>query len=110
VKLTQEQRGYGVRRKNLRKKLQRVVEAGEAICARCGLPIQPWDPFDLDHDDHDRSRYLGASHVRCNRSTAHRRPRRWSRRWWLLSTILSRITSVLVAPVKSATCCSPLHR
>jgi len=82
VKLTQEQRGYGSRHKSLRKALERVVAADDAVCARCGLPIQPWESFDVDHDDHDRSRYLGPSHVRCNRSTAHRRRRRWSRRWW----------------------------
>jgi hypothetical protein len=40
----------------LRKALQRVVAAGEANCARCGFPIVPGEPWDLDHEDHDRSR------------------------------------------------------
>lgn len=60
-----------------------VVEAGEAVCARCGGLIDPFEPWDLGHDDLDRSRYAGPEHRRCNRSTASRRVKRprWSREW-----------------------------
>ncbi|MDQ3670601.1 MAG: hypothetical protein M3377_10045 [Actinomycetota bacterium] len=49
------------------------------------LAIYPDERFDLDHDDLDRSQYLGASHVRCNRATVRRRrkpvTKRFSREW-----------------------------
>jgi hypothetical protein len=37
------------------------VALGGVCCARCGLPIDPGEPFDLGHDDHDRSRYSAPS-------------------------------------------------
>jgi hypothetical protein len=76
------------------------------------LPIVPGQKWHLDHDDHDRTAYHGASHARCNVVAANRRrarppqvdgrqyrdrpaagvfygppdakgvPRRWSRRWF----------------------------
>lgn len=72
-------RGYGHTHQMLRKRWKRVVDAGCAVCARCGEPIKPGEPFDLGHDDHDRTRYSGAEHVACNRSTNRRRMA--SRRW-----------------------------
>jgi hypothetical protein len=63
---TREARGYGIAHRTLRAQFVRLVEAGQATCARCGLPILPGEPFDLDHAD-DRSSCLGASHRRCNR-------------------------------------------
>jgi len=51
----------------------RDVEVGRVSCARCRRPIVPGTPWDLDHDDHDRTLYLGASHRRCNRRTAAHR-------------------------------------
>jgi hypothetical protein len=48
-------------------------------CARCGERIEPGEPWDLGHDDVDRSRYTGPEHRRCNRST--RGVRVVSQRW-----------------------------
>jgi hypothetical protein len=62
---TREARGYGAAHRTLRAQLARVVEAGQAVCARCGRPILPSEPFDL-HNGPDRSSYLGPSHRRCN--------------------------------------------
>jgi hypothetical protein len=48
----------------------KIVAAGMARCARCGEPIIPGTPWDLDHADHPASHqngwYLGPSHRRCN--------------------------------------------
>jgi hypothetical protein len=35
-------------------------------CARCHVPIHPDDKWTDDHDDADRTVYLGPSHVDCN--------------------------------------------
>jgi hypothetical protein len=67
------QRGYGTVHQRERKRWAARVERGEVSCARCGRPILPGELFDLGHDDHDRSRYVGAEHRRCNRATSSRR-------------------------------------
>ncbi|UTI62235.1 hypothetical protein NBH00_12740 [Paraconexibacter antarcticus] len=67
-------RGYNYAHKRLRRRWAREVEQGHVACARCRRLIQPGEPWDLDHDDQDRSRYIGPSHARCNRATAGRRP------------------------------------
>jgi hypothetical protein len=64
VRLTPKQRGYGWEHKKLRKQVAQVVASGNAICARCGLPILPGHPWDLGHDDFDRSRYALAASAR----------------------------------------------
>jgi hypothetical protein len=50
----------------MRAQFARLVESGNATCARCGEPIAPGAPFDLDHDA-SRTGYLGVSHRTCNR-------------------------------------------
>lgn len=80
--LPPEQRGYGPAHRKLRANWAKRVAAGNVNCARCGKPILPGQPWDLGHDDHDRTRYNGPECVPCNRSTARRRPpRRHSRDW-----------------------------
>ena len=66
-------RGYGHVHQELRKLWKGRVEAGGVLCARCGRLILPGEPWDLGHDDHDRSRYTGAEHRKCNRSTNKKR-------------------------------------
>lgn len=61
-------RGYGTAHQRQRAKWKRLVDQGGVNCARCGKPIAPGSEWDLDHDDRDRSRYLGPSHAGCNRS------------------------------------------
>jgi hypothetical protein len=71
--LTTTQRGYGHQHQVLRKRVGRLVAEGRAYCTRCGRPIIPGTPWDLDHADHDRSRYRGPSHRRCNQAAARQR-------------------------------------
>jgi hypothetical protein len=68
-------RGYGQAHQRLRRQLVPIVAFGTVNCARCGEPIVPGEPWDLDHQDGSRTRYLGPSHARCNRATARQRGR-----------------------------------
>jgi hypothetical protein len=83
-------RKYDRAHRRMRKKYEPIVAAGKATCARCGEPIHPGEPWDLDHDDDDplQRRYLGPSHRRCNRAVVTHlkdalvpEPRRHSREW-----------------------------
>jgi len=76
-------RGYGHEHQQRRERLAPKVATGTVRCARCGELIAAGERWDLGHDDHDRSRYTGPEHARCNRATAahDREPRRTSRRW-----------------------------
>ena len=80
-KLTTKQRGYGWEHEKRRKAAARTVAAGLAVCWRCNRPIAPGEPFDLGHDDYDRSVYRGPEHQACNRATSGRRRRGSSRVW-----------------------------
>jgi hypothetical protein len=75
-------RGYGAEHQKARRLVAPTVAAGLAVCARCKSPISPGEPWDLGHDDFDRSRYSGPEHRKCNRATArHRVERGVSREW-----------------------------
>lgn len=74
------QRGYGATHKRYRKAWAPRVEAGGVSCWRCGLLIEPRQPWDLGHDDEDRRRYSGPEHRHCNRGAAAAGPRASERR------------------------------
>jgi hypothetical protein len=78
VRLSREARGYGLRHTTIRKQVGRLVAAGGAVCWRCESAIEPGEPWDLGHDDVDRSVYRGPEHRACNRATAGRRGRKVS--------------------------------
>jgi hypothetical protein len=73
---TASARGYGSRHQKTRARLNLEVQTGQTNCARCGDIILPNTPWALDHDDLDRSKYIGPSHSFCNNSaggkSAHR--------------------------------------
>lgn len=69
-------RGYGSAHQRLRERWAVRVAAGGVCCARCGLGIAPGSEWHLDHDTHDRSRYLGPSHAYCNTTEPAKRRRR----------------------------------
>lgn len=73
-------RGYGTRHQKLRRELAAFVRSGGATCAKCGGPIDPSEPWDLDHTD-DRRGYNGPAHRACNRATARPQKRITSREW-----------------------------
>lgn len=69
---TRQQRGYDTHHDRERARWATRQAAGETLtCWRCGLPIT--GPFDLGHDDTDRSIHRGPEHPACNRATATRR-------------------------------------
>lgn len=70
------QRGYGRAHQVERAKWEPIVETGQAWCWRCGCWLDPTEPWDLGHDDHDRNVYRGPECVPCNRGTAAARGNR----------------------------------
>jgi hypothetical protein len=77
---TRQERGYGAAHIRLRRRWDREVQLGGVRCVRCGLLIVPGEPWDLGHDDVDRSIHSGPEHRRCNRATSGR-TRRTSEAW-----------------------------
>jgi hypothetical protein len=64
-------RGYNRAHDTKRAAIAPAVAAGHATCWRCGQLIQPGEPWDLGHDDTDRTITRGPEHAaRCNRSAA----------------------------------------
>ena len=54
-------RGYGSVHKATRERYAALVASGLAVCARCGLSIEPGAPWDLGHTE-DRTGYSGPEH------------------------------------------------
>lgn len=80
---TTTERGYGADHQRRRAQVKRdVVDPGLAYCWRCGEWINPALPWDLGHDDFDRSIVRGPEHRgrECkaggNRATSRRDRRR----------------------------------
>lgn len=67
---------YGYAHRQERARWAKVVEAGEGYCWRCGCWLVPGAPWDLGHDDNDRTRYRGPECRPCNRGTAAARGNR----------------------------------
>ncbi len=59
-------RGYGWQHQKMRTAALAQFVHGQP-CMRCGKPILSKADAELDHDDNDRTRYLGLSHSACNR-------------------------------------------
>jgi hypothetical protein len=55
-------RGYGHLHQKLRAEWAPRVAAGRVNCWRCGRLIRPGEPWDLGHDDNDRTLYRGPEH------------------------------------------------
>lgn len=67
-------RGYGAEHQRLRAYWAPQVAAGRVVCWRCGEVIRPGEPWDLGHNDADRTKYEGPEHRgRCNRSVGGRK-------------------------------------
>ena len=67
---TTAERGYNAAHQAKRAAL--LATAYGQPCARCGLPMLPGQPLDLDHTD-DRAGYRGMSHQACNRAAGGRK-------------------------------------
>jgi hypothetical protein len=67
VQGTRQERGYGPAHQRTRAWWAPKVAAGTVKCWRCKKRISPLEPWDLGHDDLDRSIWRGPEHVLCNR-------------------------------------------
>lgn len=72
--VTTTRRSYDAAHRRIRRDWAPLVEAGGIDCWRCERPIEPGAPWDLGHDDLDRSTLRGPEHRRCNRATKGRAP------------------------------------
>jgi hypothetical protein len=87
--LSRHARGYTSAHVARRRQLEPLVATGKVNCCRYGQPIQPSQPWHLDHRD-DRRGYLGAAHATCNLRAAAAKTNRkklsspllWSRVWY----------------------------
>lgn len=70
---TTTQRGYGAAHQAERARWAPIVARGGVICWRCGEPIRPGQPWDLGHDDNDRTIYRGPEHRGHNRAAGARK-------------------------------------
>lgn len=69
---TRQERGYDAAHDATRARWAPLVATGHVRCWRCREYIASDAPFDLGHDDKDRTKYRGPEHVACNRATASR--------------------------------------
>lgn len=70
---TRQARGYNAAHDRLRAEWAPKVATGNVRCARCRRFIPADTPWDLGHDDNDRTKHTGPECVACNRATAGRR-------------------------------------
>jgi hypothetical protein len=70
---TTAERGYGAEHVKTRAQWAPLVATGNVKCWRCGQYIAPDAPWDLGHDDDDRSRYRGPECQLCNRGVNGRK-------------------------------------
>lgn len=65
--LTPSERGYDAAHRAQRARIVEHMASGASYaCSRCGQPIQHGQAWHLDHDDVDRTKYLGPAHATCN--------------------------------------------
>ncbi|MGZ4560252.1 MAG: hypothetical protein ACXVXJ_04655 [Mycobacteriaceae bacterium] len=74
-------RGYGTAHVQARKAALARLRDGDP-CVRCGGPMYHGQVLHLDHDDHDRTKYLGLAHARCNTAAGGRASGRARRAAW----------------------------
>lgn len=60
-------RGYGRPHQLLRQQWAKRIAQGGVKCWRCGQVLTPGEPWELGHDDYDRSVYRGPEHRSRNR-------------------------------------------
>lgn len=70
VRRSSAERGYGHEHRGVRARL--LPQAYGQACTRCGRPMMPGQPLDLDHAE-DRTTYLGFAHASCNRAAGARK-------------------------------------
>lgn len=71
---SRHQRGYGASHTRERAQWEPKVKLGIVTCWRCHELIGLNEPWDLGHDDVDRTQYMGPEHAnRCNRAAGGRK-------------------------------------
>lgn len=69
---SRQSRGYNYKHERARAQWAPIVMRGGVLCRRCQQPLDPDQPFDLGHDDTDRTLPAAPEHTTCNRATAGR--------------------------------------